>query len=697
MPQRITLQDGDSNELGTATNPLEVAITGGSIPAPGSDTQVIFNDGGVLGADSGLTYNKTTDSLTITGDLTINGTTTTIDTTNLIVEDKNIVINSGGTTAGSTSAGLDIEGDASAVVGYMRVGSSDNTTFEFSPPGNAFVATLDINATKTITVAGSLNIEADSNINQDLTTDANVEFTQVTVGNTGLVVGTSTPFSDSTGTLTLQNIDALDATTETTIESAIDTLANLTSIQSQTVTLSGSLGVEANSLINQDLTTDATAVQFSTLGVGLTPPISPLHVYENTASVDATAGLTIEQDGAGDAIAQFLLTGGQRFVMGIDNSDSDIFKIARSTDLASSVTFCMNTSGLIGLGEGQTDVGNTNPIVAVDITSAVDTTTPATIEQDLVDNQHGMQLHVAGDSYYTGLPTAKAHISMGFLDSSVADDLGGVGCIVAAESNVGYMPLSIGGIGGFVAIGWVPSSSYPVSGAKFSYSQANDIAFGTNKNERMRILSTGLVGIGINPPISLLHLYEDNASVGQTVGLTIEQDGAGDALAQFIISDAQRWVMGINNSDSDEFHISPTSDLENAVFKIEIGGNVDIGGGRFTSRALSVSQQETLTGNVTDAFNSAFQIIPDFVVTDGGNHTVTRQNYINIASVQEVETSGTITVTDSFLFRFDAAPGTASVLDAGSTKTTPGTVNGWLKCNVNATSYYIPMYTSKTS
>jgi len=42
--------------------------------------------------------------------------------------------------------------------------------------------------------------------------------------------------SDSGGTTTLKNIDALDATTEATIESAIDTLANLTSLGSAGVT-----------------------------------------------------------------------------------------------------------------------------------------------------------------------------------------------------------------------------------------------------------------------------------------------------------------------------------------------------------------------------------------------------------------------------------------------------------------------------
>jgi hypothetical protein len=61
----------------------------------------------------------------------------------------------------------------------------------------------------------------------------------ITLPNTGLTVGTSVPFSDSTGTLTLQNVDVLDSTTESTIESAVDTLANLTSVQGHTVTLTG--------------------------------------------------------------------------------------------------------------------------------------------------------------------------------------------------------------------------------------------------------------------------------------------------------------------------------------------------------------------------------------------------------------------------------------------------------------------------
>lgn len=63
---------------------------------------------------------------------------------------------------------------------------------------------------------------------------------------TGLTVGSSIPFSDAAGVLTLQNVDALDATTEATLEAAIDTLANLTSIQGVSFTF----GAYAATLLN---------------------------------------------------------------------------------------------------------------------------------------------------------------------------------------------------------------------------------------------------------------------------------------------------------------------------------------------------------------------------------------------------------------------------------------------------------------
>jgi hypothetical protein len=81
----------------------------------------------------------------------------------------------------------------------------------------------------------------------------------------GLQVGSSNPFSDSAGTLTLQNVDALDATTEATIEAAIDTLANLTSVQGHTVTLTGAL-VRSGAHSLTFTTTNTTNVTLPTAG-----------------------------------------------------------------------------------------------------------------------------------------------------------------------------------------------------------------------------------------------------------------------------------------------------------------------------------------------------------------------------------------------------------------------------------------------
>ena len=58
----------------------EVGAGGGASTPGGADTQVQFNDGGALGGDAGLSYNKTTDKLTVGGDIDL-GTVGTFSTT----------------------------------------------------------------------------------------------------------------------------------------------------------------------------------------------------------------------------------------------------------------------------------------------------------------------------------------------------------------------------------------------------------------------------------------------------------------------------------------------------------------------------------------------------------------------------------------------------------------------------------------
>ena len=132
---------------------------------------------------------------------------------------------------------------------------------------NEFIARKGLIALSDSKVTGSLALSGDLSV----------------VGG-DIVLGTTSIFSGG-NTTSLNNIDAIDATTEATIEAAIDTLANLTSIQGQTISLSGALTAEAASVINQDVTTDASP-QFTAVNVG--------HASDTTVGRTSAGDINVE-------------------------------------------------------------------------------------------------------------------------------------------------------------------------------------------------------------------------------------------------------------------------------------------------------------------------------------------------------------------------------------------------------------------
>ncbi len=168
------------------------------------------------------------DNLTVTGDLTVSGTTTTVNSTTVSIADPIFELGASGSDD-NLDRGIKMKyNSGGAKLAFMGYDDSDGK-FAFIP--DATDSTSVFSGTQ-----GTLK--------------ANIE-----AAATGIKVGDSTPFSDSSGTLTLQNIDALDATTEATIEAAIDTLSNLTSV--------GTLGTG---------TWQATTVAVGYGGTGLTSP-----------------------------------------------------------------------------------------------------------------------------------------------------------------------------------------------------------------------------------------------------------------------------------------------------------------------------------------------------------------------------------------------------------------------------------------
>lgn len=117
-----------------------------------------------------------TGDVTVEGNLTVNGTLTTLRT-DLAIEDKLITLNKGGGASSAAGTGIEFE-ENSSITGYIKVDSAEDKIVVKAPTGS--ILTLDVNAGKTLTIAGDLNVSGDSAINQSVTTSASPSFTEVT-------------------------------------------------------------------------------------------------------------------------------------------------------------------------------------------------------------------------------------------------------------------------------------------------------------------------------------------------------------------------------------------------------------------------------------------------------------------------------------------------------------------------------------
>jgi hypothetical protein len=128
----------------------------------GSDTQVQFNDSGNLGGDSGLTYNKTTDSLTITGDLAVNGGDITTSTTTASIFDATATTVNAFGAATTLNLGYDSTATSTTNISTGTVGASNIKTINIGT-GAAGSSYTDINigpslGTSAIGVYGEVSV-----------------------------------------------------------------------------------------------------------------------------------------------------------------------------------------------------------------------------------------------------------------------------------------------------------------------------------------------------------------------------------------------------------------------------------------------------------------------------------------------------------------------------------------------------------
>ena len=94
------------------------------------------------------------------------------------------------------------------------------------------------------------------------------------------------------------------------------------------------------------------------------------------------------------------------------------------------------------------------------------------------------------------------------------------------------------------------------------------------------------MGIGKSPPSSKLHVYENTVNTGSTTGVTIEQDGSGDAVLQLLLTTLKRWSINIDNSELDSFIIKEGSTPALSIkelgstnkYQVNVNGNINVTG-----------------------------------------------------------------------------------------------------------------------
>jgi hypothetical protein len=74
--------------------------------------------------------------------------------------------------------------------------------------------------------------------------------------------------------------------------------------------------------------------------------------FQNSSSVGNATGITLQQSGSGDIAISYQLTGAREWLMGVDNSDSDSFKISNITGSGdfNNTGLCITTSGNVLIG-----------------------------------------------------------------------------------------------------------------------------------------------------------------------------------------------------------------------------------------------------------------------------------------------------------------------------------------------------------
>jgi hypothetical protein len=347
--------------------------------------------------------------------------------------------------------------------------------------------------------------------------------------------------------------------------------------------------------------------------VGTTASNNKFRVYLNSSAEGNASTANFTQDGSGDAAISFLIGATTEWLVGVDNSDSDKFKIntitggSNFTDVGLNIT----TAGSVG-------IGTSSPTQKLTVNGSIDL---PTVNSYIYGGGHNViQVDATRTYFYGGTSGVQFRTAD---NASALVDITNAGLVGIGNSNPGsLLELQSGNI--WIRQGY--GSGTPQYGVQFGYLTGhgsyrsavmggaesyggtdsgmltfhtqNGYVVSTTPPERMRITSEGNVGIGTTSP--------DNNSGYKA--LTISgTDGGG----QIYWKSTTYSVTAYAGADSTGGYLATftnhplilrTNNTER--MRILAGGNVIVGGtidyGRFTVRGYKTI---TTYGNVSATFS----------------------------------------------------------------------------------------------
>jgi len=278
-----------------ASIPVGYGLTGaGGINITGVATAGSFS-GNVTGNATGLSgtppivvgFATVSNDLTVTGNFTVNGTTTTIDTVNLVIEDKNIGI-------GTTSAASNATADGGGITIFGGAGG-DKTLQWLNSTGRWTFGGGDVSANAYYGDGTNLTgVSAGLILRQSGTTVTGGAATTVNFASGATI----TSVSSGIATITI----SAGLTTEALVASGIVTTLNLSSAQDHKVTATGittitcSGGTEGESHTVRIVNSGIATVGFSTFFLF---PSGSAPVLTTTSGAIHLVSFTVHRVGAG--------------------------------------------------------------------------------------------------------------------------------------------------------------------------------------------------------------------------------------------------------------------------------------------------------------------------------------------------------------------------------------------------------------